>query len=96
MRFTWDPEKDRKNQHVHRVSFETAKQVFSDPNHRVTEDCVVDGEQRWHAIRPVGDFSLLLVVHSVLDEDEPRVRLISARKVTPNERTYYEEDGGPY
>lgn len=96
MRFVWNLAKDRRNERVHGVNFETAKQVFSDPNHKITEDCIVDGEQRWHAIGLVDNLSLLLVVHTVLDEDEPRIRLISARKVTPNERTYYEEDGDSY
>lgn len=96
MRFTWDPEKNRKNQRLHRVSFETAKQAFSDPHHRVTKDRVVDGEQRWHAIGIVSSGLLLLVVHAVLDEGEPLIRLISARKLTPYERTHYEENGDSY
>lgn len=96
MRFTWDPGKNRKNQRLHRVNFETATKVFDDPGVLLREDCVVDGEQRWHAVGHAGGYMLLLVVHTIAAGDEQVVRLISARKVTPNERAEYEEDGGPY
>jgi uncharacterized DUF497 family protein len=37
-RFTWDPVKARKNLLAHGISFETAQDVFSDPNHVTKEN----------------------------------------------------------
>ena len=48
--FTWDAKKERINIRKHRVSFETAKQVFLDPCLVVIEDCEVGDELRYHAI----------------------------------------------
>jgi len=36
-RFTWDPAKAARNQRIHGISFEMAREVFTDPNHIVTE-----------------------------------------------------------
>ena len=96
MKFTWNAAKNRKNQRLHQVDFETATKVFDDPSVLFIEDCFVDGEQRWHAVGYAGGYLLLLVVHTILSGDDQVVRIISARKVTPNERAEYEEDGGPY
>jgi len=38
MRFTWDPAKATCNKRNHGVSFETAQEVFADPNQIVTEN----------------------------------------------------------
>jgi len=48
--FTWDAEKAKRNLTKHGVSFETAKQVFSDPHLIVVEDCEFEGEVRYHAL----------------------------------------------
>jgi uncharacterized protein len=47
-RFTWDAAKAERNQRVHGISFETAKEVFDDPNHVASENYFIasDGEQR--------------------------------------------------
>lgn len=43
--------KNRTNQAKHSgLDFETASRVFNDPKIILVEDCVVEGEQRWHAI----------------------------------------------
>ena len=44
MRFEWDEEKNRRNLAKHRISFQTAKLVFEDPNVHIQEDRVVEGE----------------------------------------------------
>ncbi len=96
MRFVWDREKDRKNRHLHKVSFESATRVFDDPGLLLRQDRFLDNEQRWHAVGYAEGELMLLVVHTIHDEDEQVIRLISARKVTRNERAEYYEDGSPY
>jgi uncharacterized DUF497 family protein len=92
MQFEWDEEKNRRNLAKHRVSFQTAKLVFEDPNVHIQEDRVVEGEQRWKALGLIGRVLVLLVVHTHSeDEGESVVRIISARKAAPAERRVYDE-----
>ena len=91
MRFDWDPEKARENYRKHGVLFETAAQVFDDPDFVMYLDRDVDGEERWHTIGRVLGLLVLLVVHTFEEEDEEEiVRIISAREVTAHERRLYE------
>ena len=90
MRFDWDPEKARENYQKHGVLFETAVEVFDDPNCLIEQDRGVDGEARWQAIGRAGDVLVLIVAHTI-DENEEIVRIFSARKVTRRERRIYEE-----
>lgn len=90
MQFAWDPEKAKSNRSKHRVSFELAQQVFADPLHIVVLDRVSEHEERWHAIGRVGAVTILLVVHSYPDGDDV-IRIIGARKATPQERRRYEQ-----
>ena len=50
VRFEWDESKDRANIVEHGVGFDEARRVFSDPHLIIREDCVVEGEQRLHAV----------------------------------------------
>jgi uncharacterized protein len=94
VRFTWDPEKARRNLAKHGVSFDLATRVWDDPLHVVLPDRVADGEQRWHAVGLVGAVAILLVVHAYPDPAEADgVRIIGARKATPHERRRYEQEG---
>jgi hypothetical protein len=103
IRFEWDEVKNLSNQRKHGISFEEASQVFLDPLHVAVVDRVVDREQRWQTLgmarRPAGSLLLLLVAHTVR-EDLARgifievVRIISARKATPEERKNYENENG--
>ncbi len=91
MRFDWDPEKARENYRKHEVAFETAALVFDDPGFVMFPDRNVDGEERWHTIGLVRGVLLLLVVHTLREEDEEEmVRIISAREVIAHERRLYE------
>ena len=94
LRFEWDEEKSVSNLRKHRISFDTALLVFSDPRHVTIPDREIDGEQRWHTIGLAEGALMLLVVHTVADdeeEEEETVRIISARKVIARERRMYEE-----
>ena len=85
--FVWDSNKAQANLAKHGVAFSQAAQAFFDPFLRVT-DAGTDSETRDAVIGMDERWNLLFVVHLVLEEDI--IRIISARKATPNERSYYE------
>ena len=92
MRFEWSKEKNRINLKKHGVSFATATRVFDDLNYVTVQDREVDGEERWQTIGRVGDFTVLLVAHTVMDDEgDVVVRIISARRATARERRRYED-----
>ena len=92
MRFVWDLAKAESNHRKHGVRFEDAVQVFFDPLHLTVQDRVEGGEYRWQTIGQVGGAAVLLVAHTVT-EDGPEpvevIRIISARRATPQERKRY-------
>ena len=101
IRFDWDEVKNLSNQRKHGVSFEEASQVFFDPLHIVVDDRIVDGEKRWQALglirRDAGGLLLLLVAHTVREDEQAEgwievIRIISARRATPEERRIYEDE----
>jgi len=89
--FAWDERKNRANRRKHGIGFETAVLVFDDPNHVSVQDREVDGEQRWQTIGLVEGIHVLLVAHT-LDDNEKVIRIVSARKATRRERKIYAED----
>jgi uncharacterized DUF497 family protein len=86
--FTWDERKNRVNQRKHGISFETAIWVFDDPFQASWQDREVEGEARWQTIGMVQGVQVLVVAHTV-EEDEKMIRILSARKATPRERRIY-------
>jgi uncharacterized protein len=88
MIFVWDEGKNRINRRKHGVSFDTAIRVFADPYAVSYVDRLVDGEERWHTIGLASGIALLLVVHTIGEEEdgEETYRIISARKASPRER----------
>lgn len=95
IRFEWDPDKAASNLRKHRVSFETAARVFADPFAVVEQDRIENGEQRWQTLGVVEGYLLLLVAHTVRDDEDGTecVRIISARRAEPKERKRYEQNG---
>ena len=84
MRFEWDFVKARDNLRKHGVSFEEASSVFDDQNAALRfdkEHSQVEG--RYLLCGHSSLARLLMVSHSYPDDDS--VRLISARRVSPNE-----------
>lgn len=86
--FIWDENKARENvRHHDGITFEQAAEAFFDPFLKVVDasrndearDVIIGMDSRWN---------LSFVVHMELEEDA--IRLISARKATRQERTYYE------
>jgi uncharacterized protein len=93
LQFTWDERKNRENQRKHGISFETASLVFDDPYQVSIQDREVEGELRWQTIGTVKGIQILLVAHTVSEaDDEGVVRIISARKATPQERSIYAQE----
>jgi uncharacterized protein len=70
--------------------FEAALQVFDDPFHISVQDREAEGEARWQTIGMVSGVHVLLVAHTV-DEEAEVIRILSARKATPRERSIYAE-----
>jgi uncharacterized protein len=90
MRFSWDPKKAAANLKKHGVSFEEASTVFrdtlsatgSDPDHSVDEG-------RFVTFGSSVNNRLLVVAHT---EENDKIRIISARPMTRQERRIYEEE----
>ncbi|MBZ5511945.1 MAG: BrnT family toxin [Acidobacteriia bacterium] len=92
MRFAWDENKSRLNRKKHGISFALAKEVFTDPFCLTIPDLTVQREERLWTIGRLENLVIVVVVHTTRDEHGEEVtRIISARKATPRERTYYEE-----
>jgi uncharacterized protein len=92
MRIVWDEGKSRINLAKHKVSFETARLVFEDPFAISIQDRIVEGELRWQTLGLAGGVVVLLVAHTYEEENgEELIRIVSARKATPRERTFYEQ-----
>jgi uncharacterized protein len=89
MRIEWDPKKAKSNVRKHKVSFEEAATVVSDPmaatgpdpDHSVTED-------RYITFGISARGRLLVVAHT---EEHETIRIISARRARKEERKLYEE-----
>jgi uncharacterized DUF497 family protein len=88
IRFVANREKARRNPAKHQgVTFEQAAQAFFDPFLRVV-DADRNEEARDAVIGMDASSRLLFVVH--IQQEDDRIRLISARKATREERNLYE------
>lgn len=94
IRFEWDAVKATSNLSKHKVSFETATRVFADPFLLTQQDRIENGEQRWQSIGMVDGQLVLLVAHTVDEDDDGAevLRIISARRADPKERKRYEKN----
>lgn len=91
--FEWDRAKAEINKRKHGVTFEDAMQVFKDPYALAQQDRIEEGELRWQTIGLVAEVAVLLVAHTVQDDEQDEViRIISARRATRKERTLYEQN----
>ena len=90
MNFEWNPRKAQVNLQKHGVSFSEAGTVFGDdlavtvpdPDHS-------DEEDRYITVGWSNRGRLLMVSHT---DRGDKIRIISARELTPRERKVYEEE----
>lgn len=88
--FEWDPIKARKNIKIHGISFDEASTAFKDTLSLTIYDPLhSDEEDRFILIGNSYKNRLLVIIHT---ERGDKIRIISARKASKNERKQYEEN----
>jgi uncharacterized DUF497 family protein len=87
--FEWDPDKARGNEQKHGVTFSEASEVFDDDHSSSVQDPDHSVEEERYLIFGMSKQGKYLVV-SYTERGE-RIRLISARQMTSQERRAYEQ-----
>ncbi len=88
MLFEWDEEKEKANIRKHGIDFATAARVFNDENRiDLYDEGHSDSEDRFITIGLINGTAYVVFV--VYTERGEAIRLISARKATPDERRMY-------
>lgn len=92
IRFEWDAQNAIDHFKKHKISFELAARVFADPFMLIAQDRIENGEQRWQSIGIVDAHVVVLVAHTVGEDDDGTevICIISARKADKQERKRYE------
>jgi uncharacterized DUF497 family protein len=89
MNFEWDPKKSDANIKKHGVSFHEASTIFGDPLSVTFNDPDHSiGEHRYLTFGYSRTGQLLVVIHT---EKHRKMRIISARRATRQERKIYED-----
>ena len=90
LRFEWDEEKAKVNLKKHRIDFDEAATVFTDPFSITIHDPDHSAdEQRYIDIGSSAAGRVLVVVYT---ERGSKIRIVSCRKATLTERKLYEEN----
>jgi len=89
MDFEWDPEKAKLNETKHGVSFFEACEIFDDDHSSAVRDPDHSVDEERYLIFGLSKAGSYLVVSYT--ERGDRIRLISARQMTPREREAYEQ-----
>lgn len=91
MEFEWDEEKEKKNIKKHKISFSAAATVFADDYRlEIPDEEHSEYEERYKVIGKLNNaITIVLVVYT---PREGRIRIISARKATLQERKIYYDD----
>jgi len=85
LEFEWDSEKERLIAEKHGLNIETVKQIFDDPFRIVQYDVNHSGlEDRWQILGKVKN-----ILFTVYTERGEKIRIITARKATYEERRIY-------
>lgn len=90
LQFAWNPEKAKRNLLKHGVGFAEASSVFGDPLAREIDDPLHSVEESRSVLIGNSDRRQLLVVVYAEPETDS-VRIISARRATPQERRNHED-----
>ena len=90
MKFEWDKDKASRNQRKHGVPFSEALTVFRDALSLTYSDIVHStGEDRFLIIGLSSHGNVLVISHTFRNDV---VRIISARKATKKEQSFYENE----
>ena len=90
MQFEWNPDKERSNVRKHGVDFAEASTVFGDPfEYTISDPDHSVGEYRYLSLG-ISSGSRVLVV-SYTERFNGRIRIISARAASQQERRQYEQ-----
>ena len=91
--FDWDSKKNSENINKHGISFEQSQEVFLDPLHlSILEEQFSCFEERWITMGATQRGDVIVVAHLYyVEETEERIRIISARSASPQERKQYEK-----
>ena len=87
--FEWDENKNRINQKKHNVAFEEAKTVFYDERALVIDDPEHSQEEERFIILGMSTKANLLIVCHCYRASDSIIRIISARKATKTESSFY-------
>ncbi len=87
--FVWDVTKAELNLKKHKIPFEEALTVFSDPNARMIFDPEHSRDEDRFILLGISSGLRLLVVCHCYIEDDMVIRIISARKANKNEQKQY-------
>lgn len=87
--FEWDENKNRINQSKHKISFEEAETVFYDERALLINDPDHSLEEERFIILGMSIRANLLIVCHCCRSEENIIRIISARKATKAESSYY-------
>ncbi len=90
LQFEWDAKKAKANLAKHGVSFEEAMTVFADPLARIFDDEEHSEDEKREIIIGHSIQQHLVLISFTGGED--RIRLLSARKATRQERKDYEKN----
>ena len=88
MEFEWDDTKNRANIRKHGVSFETASRIFERSRLTRRDGRKDYGEDRYISVGAADGLAVIVVAHT---ERQGRIRLISARPASRNEREAWHE-----
>jgi uncharacterized DUF497 family protein len=87
MDIEWDAGKAAANLKKHGIHFEEAATALLDPLALARQDASSEGEERWVLVGMSTRARLLTIVYTL--RNRRRIRLISARKATRKEASWY-------
>jgi uncharacterized DUF497 family protein len=88
--FEWDPDKAKQNITNHGITFDEASTAFKDDLSLISFDPLHStDEDRFVLIGNSMRNNLLVIIHT---DRSDRIRIISARKATKNEKQQYEDN----
>ena len=89
MEFEWDDDKDESNLKKHDIRFSEAVTIWSDASAlEIHDPDHSEQEERWIRLGYSNKARILVVVYCEKIEGD-RIRIVSARKATPNEEKKY-------